>query len=68
MIRSHGSVPEARLAELDRLLGGLGSLERVLRALDGEKLSLGDVIPMDEYTIDILVDLPDGLTLAFDTT
>jgi len=67
-LRFVGKVEEARRRQLEALLGPLGTLEHVIRALDGEGLQLADVIPMDEFTIDILVDLPDGLTLVFDTT
>lgn len=67
-LRVLGPVPEPRRRELVGLIGAAGTLERVIRALEGEGLELADVIPMDEFTIDILVDLPDGLTLAFDTT
>ncbi len=67
-LRVHGTVPAERVAELGRMVDGLGSLERVLRALDGQGLVLSEVVSMDEYTVDILVALPDGLTLVFDTT
>lgn len=67
-LTTRGGVTESRRCELEQLLGSARTLEQVIRALDGVGLQLADVIPMDEFTIDILVDLPDGLTLVFDTT
>ncbi|MEM6929496.1 MAG: hypothetical protein AAF602_21330 [Myxococcota bacterium] len=67
-MRVFGTIPPARVAELREWLGEPTTLARVIAVLDRDSLGLSELIPMDEYTIDVLVDLPEGLTLVFDTT
>ena len=67
-IRTHGTVDPELVANLEHRLLGLGSLHRVMRALDGLSLSIGDVIPMDEYTIDLVVQVRADAFLVLDTT
>lgn len=47
---------------------GAGTLERALRVLDAQGLSIEEVHAMDEFTLDLLVPLTDELTLVLDTT
>lgn len=68
MLKVHGAVNPDRISEIDATLTGLTTLEQVVRALESKRLHIADVISMDEYTVDILVRRPDGLTLVFDTT
>lgn len=41
--------------------------EQVFRAIDMQDLPY-DILAMDEYTLDLVVTLPDGLVLVYDTT
>jgi hypothetical protein len=64
----YGAVPPARVRELERFVAEQRTTERVVRELDAIGLALDDVIAMDEYTLDLVVKLPDGLVLVYDTT
>jgi hypothetical protein len=63
-----GTVPEARVRELERFVASQRITEHVFRDLDAIGLRIADIVPMDEYTLDLVVPLPDGLTLVYDTT
>lgn len=64
----HGAVPETRVAELEDFVSTQGITEQVFRDLDALGLAIADIVNMDEYTLDLIVPLPDGLTLVYDTT
>lgn len=63
----HGQLPPDRIEALRPELSGLDNLERVVRWALARDLPL-QVVPMDEFTHDVLVSLPDGLVLVFDST
>jgi hypothetical protein len=63
-----GDVPEARVRELEQFVASQRITEHVFRDLDALGLRIDDIVYMDEYTLDLLVSLPDGLTLVYDTT
>lgn len=65
---AHGPVPAHRLEELERFVAPHHTTEGIIRALDAAGLELADILEMDEYTLDLLVPLPDGLVLVYDTT
>lgn len=67
-LRVHGGVDVERVRALDAFVAGHRITEHVFVGLDGAGLAIDDVIAMDEYTIDLVVHLPDGLTLVYDTT
>lgn len=60
-------VPAARRAELAAFVADHGTTERVYRDLDRLRLRY-EFVPMDEYTIDLVVPLPDRLVLVYYTT
>lgn len=64
----HGRVPAARLAELEAWTARQAITEHVFLDVDAAGLRIADVVSMDEYTIDLVVPLPDGLVLVYDTT
>jgi len=64
----HGRVPRARVDELDAYVRDQRITEHVFLDADGAGLRIDEVIHMDEYTLDLLVPLPDGLVLVYDTT
>lgn len=64
----HGVVPDDRVRELEEFVARHTTTERVVRDLEVHGLILADIHPMDEYTLDLVVPLPDGLTLVYDTT
>lgn len=67
-LRPVGSIPPERLAELGQFVADQTTTERVFRAVDRAGLQLDEIIHQDEYTIDIVVALPDQLVLVYDTT
>lgn len=64
----HGQVAAARVTELQAFVAAHRITEQVFRDIDGAGLPIADIFEMDEYTIDIVVPLPDGLVLVYDTT
>lgn len=64
----HGEISPERCAELQRFVAEQHITEQVFRDLDAKGIRIADIIHMDEYTIDLVVPLPDGLTLVYDTT
>jgi len=67
-LRVHGDIPDDRIQEIADFVRGQSITEAVFRDLDAAGLSVAEIIPMDEYTLDWVVPLPDGLTLVYDTT
>lgn len=67
-VRVVGEVDAERVRALDAFVAGHRITEDVFIGLDRAGLAIDDVIAMDEYTIDLVVGLPDGLTLVYDTT
>jgi hypothetical protein len=63
-----GSVPEPRVRELEQFVASQRITEHVFLDLDARGLRIADIVNMDEYTLDLIVPLPDGLTLVYDTT
>lgn len=66
--RAVGAVAAHRVAALDAAVRDHRTLEHVVRWAVAEGVEIADVVTMDEYTHDVLVALPDGLVLVFDTT
>ncbi len=64
----HFSIPAPRLAELTTWLDRQTTTERVVNAVIAAGFTLHDAHQMDEYTIDLVVELDDGLVLVYDTT
>lgn len=67
-MRVYGQVSSTRLDELERYVAGQQITEHVVRDALASGLGIDDVVQMDEFTIDLLVELPDGLVLVYDTT
>ena len=67
-MRVHGAVPPARVAELTEYVRAQSITEHVFLDADARGLLIADIIHMDEYTIDLVVPLPDGVVLVYDTT
>ena len=67
-IRVHGIVDPRRVAGLAALTARQSITEQVFRMVDELDLVVVDLLPMDEYTIDVVIALPDGLHLVYDTT
>lgn len=67
-LRVHGTVSASRVRELTRWVASQRRTEHVFLDADAAGLSIATVHQMDEYTLDLLVPLPDGLVLAYDTT
>jgi hypothetical protein len=67
-LATHGLVPAHRLEELSRFVASHRTTEGILRAIEAAGLELAEILEMDEYTLDIVVPLPDGLALVYDTT
>ncbi|MBX2802983.1 MAG: hypothetical protein KTR31_35195 [Myxococcales bacterium] len=67
-MRVNGHIADTRRAELSRIVSDFPTLEHVVRWAFAEGLELAEVIPMDEFTHDVVVPLPDELVLVFDTT
>jgi hypothetical protein len=65
---SHGAVPPDRLRALEAFVAAHTTTERVFRDLVAHGLQFDDIVAMDEYTLDLVVVLPDALTLVYDTT
>jgi len=68
MLTTHGSVSASRLAELTEWVHDQRITEQMFRAVHAAGLVIADIVHMDEYTIDIVVPLADGLVLVYDTT
>lgn len=64
----HGRVPAARVTELEAWTARQAITEHVFLDVDAAGLRIEDIVTMDEYTIDLVVPLPDGLVLVYDTT
>lgn len=67
-LTTHGSISPARVTELSAWLDGQTTTERVVHAVLDAGYPLLHTHEMDEFTIDIVVGLPDGLVLVYDTT
>lgn len=67
-LETRGVVPADRLRALEAFVSAHTTTERVFRDLLAAGLQFDDIVSMDEYTIDLVVCLPDGLTLVYDTT
>jgi len=67
-LRPVGTIATDRLSALEAWLAPQRTTEDVVRAALAEALELHDVVQMDEFTLDLLLPLPDGLWLVYDTT
>lgn len=67
-VRLRAAVSDGRRAELEAWLAGQTTTERLFRAVDAAGLRITEIVHQDEYTLDLVVPLPDGLTLVYDTT
>jgi hypothetical protein len=63
-----GAVPEARRAELADYTRGHRLTEHLVRAALDAGLDIEAAVQMDEFTFDLVIALPDGLWLVYDTT
>ena len=66
-MRVHGAVAAARVMALQDEHGRYTGTEPIYRWVIADRLPF-HIEAMDEYTLDLCVTLPDGLTLVFDTT
>jgi hypothetical protein len=67
-VRFRNHVAEGRKAELQRWLAPQTTSGDVWAALLTRGLRIHDIVTMDEFTLDWIVPLPDGLVLVYDTT
>ncbi len=67
-LRSVGIVASARLRELGDYVRSQQITEHLFVDAHASGLRIADIVHMDEYTIDIVIPLPDGLVLVYDTT
>jgi hypothetical protein len=65
---SFSIIPDPRFAEIAVWVGPQTTTERAVNAVIKAGYALHDAHQMDEYTIDLVVELPDGLVLVYDTT
>lgn len=63
-------IPEARGQSLRALVSAHTTMERVARWAFSQRppLDIVDIIRQDEFTHDVIVPLPDGLVLVYDST
>ena len=64
----HGGVPERRIHELQAFIAEHRTTARLTRDVFANGLDIADILAMDEYSLDIVVPLPDGLVLIYGTT
>ncbi len=64
----HGDVPEARVVELRAYVRDHSTTGRLTAAAFAQGLDIADIHAMDEYSLDLVVPLPDGLVLVYGTT
>lgn len=67
-LRPVGTILPARVAALEAWVKPQRTTEDVVRHALDAGLELHDVVQMDEFTLDLLLPLPDGLWLVYDTT
>lgn len=69
-IRNRAGVDAQALAELEEAVHDHSTLERVVRwaMLQSPPQLIDTVIHQDEYSLDVVVPLGDGLCLVYDTT
>ncbi|MCB9762557.1 MAG: hypothetical protein H6739_22350 [Alphaproteobacteria bacterium] len=69
-MRDLAGLPAPRLAAMTAELGAHTTLEKVARWGYAKQpfVEVADVIVQDEFTHDVLVPLPDGLWLVYDST
>lgn len=67
-LQAHGRVSDARLAELAAFTADHQTTARLTRDVFAAGLDLADIVAMDEYSLELVVPLPDGLTLVYGTT
>jgi hypothetical protein len=69
-LRDYADLEPERRDALAALLTDHRTLERALRYWLGQSppVDVADVIAQDEYTHDVLVAMPDGLTLVYEAT
>lgn len=63
-----GQVDPSRLEALEQSIASHRLTEHVMRGLTALGGELEDVVEQDEFTIDLVVRLSDGLFLVYDTT
>lgn len=67
-LRVHGQVPAARVVELEAWTARQAITEHVFLDTDAAGLRIERIVPMDEYTIDLVVPVEPGVVLVYDTT
>lgn len=67
-MKVHGAVPAARSAALEVFTAGHTTTARLLKDHLAAGCDIGAIHAMDEYTLDVVVPLPDGLVLVYGTT
>lgn len=67
-MKLHGVVSEHRAAEIRAFTAGHTTTDRLLRAHLANDCDIADIHNMDEYSLDVVVPLPDGLVLIYGTT
>ncbi len=67
-MKVHGAVSDARVGELTAFTAAHTTTSRLLRDHLANGCAITDIHAMDEYTLDLVVPLPDGLVLIYGTT
>ncbi|MFT5681954.1 MAG: hypothetical protein ACI8RZ_002872 [Myxococcota bacterium] len=69
-LRDYAGLDPSRLQALQTRLRDHHTLERALRHWLGQSppVDVADVIAQDEYTHDVIMPTPDGLTLVYEAT
>lgn len=69
-LRDYAALDPARRDTLQARLASHRTLERALRHWLGQSppVDVADVVTQDEYTHDVIVPTPDGLTLVYEAT
>ena len=68
MLEVVGSVPASRVAELAAVVTEHRITEQVVQHALDAGYTIEAAVNMDEFTIDLVIRLPDGLYLVYDTT
>ena len=64
----HGQIAPERVAELEAFTAPHTTTSRLLRDHLARGCDITDIHAMDEYTLEVVVPLPDGLVLIYGTT
>ena len=68
VLTPHGQIPAKRLTELAAFILDHRTTARLTNDAFASGLDISDIVQLDEYSLEIVVPLPDGLVLTYGTT